>query len=40
MFGAIMMNEAEQEHRTHPDQDWASEQTAFKVVRIKGIIWI
>jgi len=34
------MNEAEQEYHTHPDQDWASEQTAFKVIGIKAIIWI
>jgi hypothetical protein len=34
------MNKAKQDNCTHLDQDWALEQTAFKVVGIKPIIWI
>lgn len=33
-----MVNQAEQERQTHPDQDWALKQTAFKVVGIKPIV--
>ena len=35
-----MKNQAEKEYHAYPDQNWASKQTAFKIIRIKAIDWI